>query len=268
MSALVSRTLFATSLLTVRDVQCSACRGRHAGSAECDPVSHIVIPYRGNFVRRVGARVAHADVNQVLFFNAAEEYRIDHITDDGDACLSIDLNEPILVELSGAVKFCDTQRRIQPELQLEVARLLRGGINSLRAEETTLRLVRRLLTADCAVTPVTAAQRRLVQRAKQTLHADPRHRWSLSEIAQALNTSPVHLTQTFSKAEGMPLYRYQTQLRLASALHELPRTDDLAALALDLGFCSHSQFTTAFKRMYGVSPSALKNRKAPAPSRT
>ena len=264
MSALVSRTLFATSLLTVRDVQCFACRGRHAGAAECDPVSHIVIPYRGNFVRRVGARVAHADVNQALFFNADEDYRIDHVTDDGDACLSIDVNASALAELSGALTFAGSQRRIQPELQLEIARLRHGGFNMLRAEETTLRIVHRLLIADRASSSVTAAQRRLVQRAKQTLHADPRHRWSLSEIAQTINTSPVHLTQTFSKAEGMPLYRYQTQLRLASALHELPQADDLATLALDLGFSSHSQFTTAFKRMYGVSPSALKNRKAAA----
>jgi AraC-like DNA-binding protein len=264
MSALVSRLLLSTPLLSVRDVQCSACRGRHVGAAECDPVSHIVIPYRGNFVRRVGARVAQADVNQALFFNADEEYRIDHITDEGDACLSIDVNAAALAELSCAVKFEDSQRRIEPALQLEVARLRHGGFNLLCAEEITLRLVHRLLVADRASKSVTAAQRRLVQRAKQTMHADSRHRWSLSEIAKVLGTSPVHLTQTFSKAEGMPLYRYQTQLRLASALHLLPGTDDLAALALDLGFSSHSQFTTAFKRMYGVPPSALKNRKAAA----
>jgi AraC family transcriptional regulator len=264
MSALVSRTLLGTPLLRVRDVQCSACRGRHAGAAECDPVSHIVIPYHGNFVRRVGARVAHADVNQALFFNADEEYRIDHITDDGDACLSIDVNAPALDELFGAVKFGDLQRRIEPTLQLEVARLRYGGLDILRAEEITLRLVSRLSISNRSTKLVTAAQRRLVHRAKQTLHTDPRHRWSLSEIADAIGTSPVHLTQTFSRVEGMPLYRYQTQLRLASALHELPHTDDLATLALDLGFSSHSQFTTAFKRMYGLSPSALKNRKAGA----
>src|SRR5688500_9209906 len=145
MSALVSRTLFDTLLLRVRDVQCSACRGRHVGAAECDPVSHIVIPYRGNFVRRVGARVAHADVNQALFFNADEEYRIDHITDDGDACLSIDVSAPTLDELSGAVKFGDSHRRIEPELQAEVARPGHGGLTVLPAEAGTLRLADRVL---------------------------------------------------------------------------------------------------------------------------
>ena len=263
MSALVSRTVLATPLLSVRDVQCFACRGRHVGAAECDAVSHIVIPYRGNFVRRVGARIAHADVNQALFFNADEEYRIDHFTDGGDACLSIDVSAPMLDELAGVRQFRSAQRRIEPTLQLLVAHLRQRRFNILLAEEIAVRIARRLLTVDCSPKPVTAAQRRLVQRAKQMLHSDPRHRWSLSEIAQAIGTSAVHLTQTFSTAEGMPLYRYQTQLRLALALHELPETDHLASLALDLGFSSHSQFTSAFKRMYGVSPSALKNRKAP-----
>ena len=262
MSALVSRTLLATPLLSVRDVQCFACRGRHVGAAECDAVSHIVIPYRGNFVRRVGARIAHADVNQALFFNAGEEYRIDHLTDEGDACVSLDVSAPMLDEIAGTPAFRESYKRIEPALQLLVAHLRRGLFNILPAEETAVRIARRLLTADRSTQPVTPAHRRLVQRAKQMLHSNPRHRWSLSEIAKSVGTSPVHLTQTFSTAEGMPLYRYQTQLRLALALHELPETDDLASLALDLGFSSHSQFTTAFKRMYGLSPSALKNRKA------
>lgn len=145
MATLSSQTLLATPLLHIRDVQCSACRGRHVGAAECDPVSHIVIPHRGSFVRRVGSRLAHADVNQALFFNAAEEYRIDHLGEGGDACLSLDVSE--------------------------------------------------------------------------------------------------------------------------DAMSELPHTSDLTAMALDLGFTSHSQFTTAFKRAYGIQPSAcrrelLKNREA------
>lgn len=200
MSALVSRTLFATPVVRVRDVQCSACRGRHVGAAECDPISHIVIPYRGTFVRRVGSRVAHADVNQALFFNAAEEYRIDHLTDDGDACLTLDVNEQALTELAGRnvsdragqVSFHEPQRRIEPAVQLLLARLRHGHCNTLRAEESALRIVRGLLSSNAPTKPVTSGQRRLVHQAKQVLHADPRHRWSLSEIAQTIGTSPVN----------------------------------------------------------------------------
>jgi AraC-like DNA-binding protein len=52
------------------------------------------------------------------------------------------------------------------------------------------------------------------------------------------------------------LYRYQLRLRLARALERLPGTDDVAALALELGFASHSQFTNRFRATYGTTPSA------------
>ena len=49
----------------------------------------------------------------------------------------------------------------------------------------------------------------------------------------------------------MPLYRYQLRLRLARALDLLGRYDDLTRLSLDLGFSSHSHFSSAFRQVYG-----------------
>lgn len=274
MAALLSRTLLAGPLLRVRDVRCFACRGRHVGAAECDAVSQIVIPYRGSFVRRVGARVAYADVNQALFFNAAEEYRIDHLTDDGDACLALDVGSDALQELTASVRarsdgvaFPDAQRRISPAVQLQISRLRHAADNLLLSEELALSVVRHIVCDAKQTRRATRASQRLVDRAKQALHSQPHRRWSLSEIAREVGATPVHLTQMFSRTEGVPLYRYQTQLRLAMALHRLSDTRDLAALALDLGFASHSQLTSAFMRTYGVAPSRhrqqhLKNRKA------
>ncbi|WP_116807525.1 helix-turn-helix transcriptional regulator [Steroidobacter cummioxidans] len=267
MPALLSRTLLESPLVRIRDVQCFACRGRHGGVAECDSVTHIVIPYRGSFVRRVGARVAHADVNQAVFFNVAEEYRIDHLADEGDACVSLEVTDEVLEDLaegavrtrSGVVSFAAAQRRIPPALQLQISKLRHSSHNALFAEELACESRRAQRS--------TAASRRLIDRAKQALHSQPYRRWSLGEIANHVGASPVHLTQTFSDGEGVPLYRYQTQLRLALALHRLPEAKDLASLALDLGFSSHSQFSAAFTKMYGVAPSRhqsqlLKNRTA------
>jgi AraC family transcriptional regulator len=56
----------------------------------------------------------------------------------------------------------------------------------------------------------------------------------------------------------MPLYRYQLRLRLARSLDLLNQYDDLTALALEVGFSSHSHFTAAFRRTYGRTPSAFK----------
>ena len=67
----------------------------------------------------------------------------------------------------------------------------------------------------------------------------------------------MYLTQVFQQVEGIPLYRYQLRLRLARALDLLDRYHDLAALALDLGFSSHSHFSAAFRQAYGRAPSEL-----------
>jgi len=75
----------------------------------------------------------------------------------------------------------------------------------------------------------------------------------------------VYLTQSFRAVEGVPLYRYQMRLRLARALDLLPDCSDLAALAHDLGFSSHSHFTAAFLQTYGCTPSAFR-RQAMTPS--
>jgi AraC family transcriptional regulator len=50
-----------------------------------------------------------------------------------------------------------------------------------------------------------------------------------------------------------------TQLRLARALAELPHTDDLTTLALDVGFSSHSHFSAAFRRAFGMTPSQFRD---------
>ena len=73
-----------------------------------------------------------------------------------------------------------------------------------------------------------------------------------------MGASPGYLTQLFRAMEGVPLHAYLTQLRLAQALVELPRSEDLTALALELGFSSHSHFSARFRRAFGLSPSAFR----------
>ena len=81
-----------------------------------------------------------------------------------------------------------------------------------------------------------------------------RRRWTLAEIADEVGGSPVYLTQVFQQVEGLPLYRYQLQLRLARALDLLGEYLDLTALALDLGFSSYSHFSSTFKQAYAQTP--------------
>jgi len=212
-----------------------------------------------------------AEANQVLFFNAHEGYRVSHPVPGGDASLDIVLSEPILDELSprrllhenGSVGFRQQRVRIDPRAQA-LAALLRHSLctniaEPLEAESLALTLARRALGPRTAHAPVASAVRqKLVNRTKMVLAGDLTRRWTLAEIAAEVGHSPVYLTQVFQQVEGMPLYRYQMQLRLARSLDLLSQYDDLTSLSLDLGFYSHSHFSTAFKQAYGRSPSAFR----------
>jgi AraC-like DNA-binding protein len=109
----------------------------------------------------------------------------------------------------------------------------------------------------------TYARRRLADRVKVLLASDLSRRWTLTEIAAEIGGSPAYLTQIFQQVEGIPLYRYQLRLRLARALDLIAGSDDLSALAAELGFSSHSHFAAAFRQAYGRSPAAFRQSALP-----
>jgi len=270
MSEFAVRSLLETPTVAVRDVYC---RGghEHEGAEECAIDTQLVFPYRGVYVRHLGRDQAVAEANQVLFFNAAEGYRVSHPVPGGDASLTLLLSEPLLRELSpvnflrdrAALVFRRQRLRIDARAQALVA-LLRHSLREnlaepLEAETLALTLVRRAVgprTTHAASASV--GRQRLADRVKLVLASDLTRRWSLAEIAAEVRNSPVYLTQVFQQVEGLPLYRYQLRLRLARALDLLAQYDDLTTLSLDLGFSSHSHFSAAFREAYGRSPSEFR----------
>jgi AraC-like DNA-binding protein len=266
MADLDSHPLLITDTLAVWDVLCSG-TCRHKSAEECTGQTHLVFPYRGVYVRHVGRAATVAEPNQVIFFNEDEPYRVSHPIAGGDANLSVRIHPSALVELVPAPYLGGDSRtvlnrsrlRIDARTQALIALLRhsldRGVIETLEAETLTLTLVRRALgerTSHAAAS--TLGRQKLVDRAKLVLSSDLGRRWTLAEIAAEVGGSPVYLTHVFQQVEGLPLYRYQLQLRLARALDLLGEYLDLTALALDLGFSSYSHFSSAFKQAYGQTP--------------
>jgi AraC-like DNA-binding protein len=259
-------SLLTTDTVAVWDV---VCRGtcKHKSAEECVAATHLVFPYRGAYVHHVGQAEAVAEANQVVFLNEHEPYRISHPVHGGDASLSIGVSAETLIELTpvdhlatkGRAAFNRSRLRVDARAQALTGRL-RHGLNSgaleaLEAETLTIALIGRALGEPTSrVAAGRAGRQKLADRAKLVLAADLGRRWSLAQVAAEVGVSPVYLTQVFQQVEGLPLYRYQLQLRLARALDRLGEDVDLTRLALDLGFSSHSHFGGAFKRAYGQSP--------------
>jgi AraC-like DNA-binding protein len=100
----------------------------------------------------------------------------------------------------------------------------------------------------------TISKRVLIDRVQCHLRRHVSERIRMPELGRALGTSPSYLAEVFREIVGIPLHRYQLDLRLMRARELLGTQDDLARLALDLGFSSHSHFTTAFRRRFGDTP--------------
>jgi AraC-like DNA-binding protein len=266
MSQFAVQLLLDTGTAVIRNIVCSG-ECRHKSAQECTHATHLVFPYRGVFVRHLDRNDAVAEANQLLFFNEAEAYRISHPVEGGDACLDLVIEESLLRELApkdqmrsgSTLAFRRQRRRIDPRAQALVA-LLRHSLSrkvaeTLEAETLALTLVRRALgertSHGAGASP---GRQKLVDRAKLVLSSDLSRRWTLAEIAAEVGVSPVYLTQVFQQVEAMPLYRYHLRLRLARALDLLGRYDDLTTLGMDLGFSSHSHFSSAFRQVYGRTP--------------
>lgn len=100
-----------------------------------------------------------------------------------------------------------------------------------------------------------AAHQLLADRARMLLASAPTEAHRLGDVARRLGVSPFHLARVFRAQMGVSMHRYLVRLRLSLALARIAGGErDLSALALDVGFSSHSHFSSAFRRVFGVSP--------------
>lgn len=276
------RTLYASPLVAVREYRCAACAGG-PGPEEFSAGDTVVLMRHGAFCRHFGRRRVTADANQVAFFPRGSTYRVSHPASHGDHGTSIALSPRILGELLEAFdpRFGDDEAATFPfdvgpcapglfRRHADVVRQLAFEREPLAADVLSLQLAADALAAafDHAVRPVGSASRRrgthddhadLVERTKAHFSAHLEGRITLEDLARAVHASPFHLARVFQQHTGTPLHRYFTALRLRAAATRLVEGErDMSALALRYGFASHSHFTGAFRREFGVPPSAFR----------
>jgi AraC-like DNA-binding protein len=144
----------------------------------------------------------------------------------------------------------------------------------LLAQENAHRVLRRCVAAsfrkgggspDPAARPATArAHAALVEEAKVAVTAGFSSRLTLDDVARLIHASPYHLARVFRSHTGYGLHGYVQQLRLRAALERLRDGDqDLAHMALELGFSSHSHLSATFRRTFGITPSRARSVAAP-----
>ncbi|HXN25347.1 MAG TPA: AraC family transcriptional regulator [Candidatus Dormibacteraeota bacterium] len=283
-NVLTFRALYTSPIVTVSDYWCRAGCGGPA-SDEHSGVNHIVLMRNGAFCKHFGPRSVTADVNQAVFFSKESTYRVSHPSDCGDRGTVFTpsprvLNEaireldPSIEERSDApfpfvTGPCDSSvfwRHRELVQRLEAPE--RAPLEPLWADVTALQLIADVLAAAFARHGLPRKVRRTgtdddhtgrAEAARTYLASRLYERVTLDEIARGVHASPFHLVRVFQQRTGVSIHRYLTRLRLRVSLERLADgANDLTALALELGFSSHSHFTDAFRREFGRTPSDVR----------
>lgn len=263
--------LLKVSVGLVEDLRRAGMRPGKGPEAFCAEFQ-ICLPYRGVFVWHVGGDDVVGDANQVVFVRGGEEFCMSGPLPDGYAELIVTPDVEVLSEIAHTPSqplfrhplFRRRSWSADPRVQSFRARFLHWARGSsrrdgLEGEEGVLALLRLVFEQTGArETPGTPNTARLIRRAKEFLEANASRRILLADVAGAVGASPAYLTDLFRRVEGVSLHQYLTRLRLARALDELPHAGDITALALELGFSSHSHFSFVFRRTFGCTPSQFR----------
>ncbi len=249
----------------------------------------LTFPTRGVFRMHIGGpagRVLTCDPNCAVFQNAGDVFRTSHPGAIGDETIWVAYQENMVVE---AVREHDPsvdQRRELP-FPFTVAPSDPGAFLLMRSmfneacrgqdadralvEESAVNVLKLSVARGYEQVGTLAGPRRttvkahaeIAESAKAFMAMRCAERLSIEDVSRHVHVSPFHLCRLFRKHAGLPIHRYINRLRLRVALDRLhERSTDLASLAMELGFASHSHFCDAFRREYGVPPSAMRLRVA------
>lgn len=278
-------TLHVSPLVHVQDY---ICRSGQGGPLEEEQyVSNTIVLMRhGVFCKHFGSRSVTADVNQAIFFSKGSAVRVSHPADCGDRGTVFTVSARVLNDIVRELDPSVDERPEQPfpfvtgpcdantfwrhrELVQRIAAQETHPLEPLWADVTALQLSADVveaafLRAGVQRGRVTRATTELdhterAEAAKRYLAASFDQKITLDDVARAVHTSPFHFTRIFQQRAGVPVHRYLTRLRLRASLERLAEgADDLTALALDLGFSSHSHFADAFRKEFGQTPSDVR----------
>lgn len=275
-----SHSLFRGPLVRVADYEC-AYPGMELSRTMVTSSASLALPRCGVCVKHVGGHVVHADPNHVLFFNCHEEFQIRHLACGCKDCgTEIAIDQDVLSEIVREFDerdaadpdhlFAFTHGPITPEVCIAHRVMLRNSHlgESLETEEAALDLIGRVVAATYEAqggqpqshrADTQVAHGELVDNVKVWLATRYHDVLALDGIARATASSPYHLCRVFRAQTGLTLSRYVHRLRFNEAVERLAGGErDLTRLALDLGFSSHSHFTTAFQREFHRPPSAVR----------
>lgn len=282
------RSLYETSWVRIGAFECQPGDPAWAAENQVGDACYVVFPGTPVIITQAGARPVVTNANHTIFYNEGQVYRRGLFSADGDRCVFVAIDRELLDDavvtwgirppVGSSFRFPFVEGPLARPLfigQRQLVRSLDGGIgpDPLAVEEVLLSLVSGTIRDAFAVrsdrgSPARGRRSRVAARRRTEMVEQTRailtHRYresiGIDALARATQVSPFHLARTFRASTGYSLHRYRDELRLRSSLDMLSASrDDLTSIALDLGYASHSHFSEAFRRAFGVTPSSYRS---------
>jgi len=98
-----------------------------------------------------------------------------------------------------------------------------------------------------------------LRRVTQYIQANLQQELRLAELSALVHMSPYHFARLFKRSTGVPPHRFLVRRRIDEARTLLEaRTLAIGEIARLVGFRTPSHFTTTFRRITGMTPSAYR----------
>jgi AraC-like DNA-binding protein len=268
------RVIFASPIAMVGEFRCPVGHPRFEDSGPTRQYC-FVFPRHACWIEHEGERPFVADSTVMPLYNIGRPYRRAAISPDGDRTDWFAVSPAVLREM---VSLYDRRAADHPG-RLFTRPFVRTSSRAFLAQRCVFEHVRRLPSPDRlfveetvigvlagvlarmaggAPRPDPAAATGVGERARAHLARTFQTRESVAAVADAVGVSPFHLCRVFRRETGDTLHGCRTALRLRWSLGAIHDCGDMLSVALAAGFSHHSHFTAAFRRAFGVSPSAFR----------
>ncbi|MBF5043561.1 helix-turn-helix transcriptional regulator [Aggregicoccus sp. 17bor-14] len=149
----------------------------------------------------------------------------------------------------------------------ELTRVARGLALELKATDSAAPLAREGLALQLMALATreagrVTAERRWMARVQEYLEAHLLEAPRLETLARVAGVHPAHLARAFRAQQGESLAAYVRRRRVEWAREQLVRTERaVAEIALEAGFCDQGHFARTFRKVCGMTPGAVRQRR-------
>jgi AraC-like DNA-binding protein len=249
----------------------------------------FVFPRTAVEIQHEHERAFVANPNVVTFYNQGQAYLRNAVSIEGDRCdwfgVEIDVVQDVVGTFESGLDanpdrpFNFTRGWAEASTYLAQRRLFEqvvaGAVNEpLMIEESIVSLLGQVVrsahktAAIARPSNVGRKQRDIVHHIEFLLSQHWGECLSLRDLANEVGISVYHLCRTFRRATGSTLHQYRQKLRVRWSLESVMESSrSLVDIALDMGFSSHSHYTSSFRQEFAQTPSSLRASKSAGPAR-